>query len=60
MMVLILRKKQIGQGCVCFQRRKVRKSEETLQLKHFRKYGCQSPRKIPPTFVCFKFQPRYV
>ena len=22
-------------------------SEETLQLKHFRKYGCQSPGKSP-------------
>ena len=45
MLVLILRKKQSGQGCVCFQCCNVL-SEESLQLKHFRKCSCQSPGKV--------------
>ena len=47
MMMLIIRKKQSGQVAVIAFNGATFLSEETLLLKHFRKYGCQSPGNSP-------------
>ena len=47
MMMLIIRKKQRGQVAVIAFNGATFLSEETLLLKHFRKYGCQSPGNSP-------------